>query len=578
MVLPSTALGHGAGLEVEGQIRATSLDLGDAPAPTVGELGDGDLDIEVTEKDAPEPAVADEEGEARQPRSSDQQSFPCTGGMAGPFACQNVDLESFVPLGSAGLGNGNDVWGWTDPKTDREYAIVGSALETTFIDVTDPQNPVTKGALPTSGIPDFVLWRDMKVDGNYAFIVSEQTDHGMQVFDLTRLRDAGPIPQVFSADVVYRGVDEDGLRLSNAHNVAINEETDFAYIVGSNTCVSVGAEGENGGLHMVDISKPEEPRFVGCALVNSPAANNYSHDVQCVIYRGPDADYRGREICFGSNESVVAVYDVTNKFSPKVISQWGYPEAEYTHQGWLTPDQRFFLFGDELDEQGDTVEHTTTYIMDALDLDRPKRPKAFAHETRSIDHNLFIKDDLVYAANYGAGLRILKFTQSSLKSGKLNEVGYLDIRPGFDEPEFVGTWSNYPYFDSGIVLFTGIEEGSTVLYVARPTGEAAGRGGQGGQGGGGGGGGEGGGSGGGGEGGGSGGGEGGGGHCDCAQESGGHGAPDDGDDDAVAARGATAEGAALAVTGAWIVGFVLLGLAMICVGAIFRKVAGSPHR
>jgi choice-of-anchor B domain-containing protein len=563
MVLPSTAFGHGAGLDVEGRIQETSLDPGDVPAPTLGDPG-AEMDIPVTKQEAREPAAGDEKGEPGSLLSSDEQAFPCNGGMAGPFSCQNVDLESLVPLGSAGLGSGNDVWGWTDPKTDREYAIVGSALETTFIDVTDPENPVTLGALPTSGIPDFVLWRDMKVDGNHAFIVSEQTDHGMQVFDLTQLRDAGPVPQVFTADVVYRGADDEGLELSNAHNIAINEETNFAYIVGSNTCVSAGDGSEGGGLHMVDISKPEEPRFAGCARVNAPASNNYSHDVQCVVYRGPDADYRGREICFGSNENVVAVYDVTNKARPKVISQWGYPEAAYTHQGWLTPDQRFFLFGDELDEQGGSVDNTTTYIMDALDLDQPMRPKPFAHETRSIDHNLFIKDDLVYASNYGAGLRILEFTQSSLKSGKLTEVGFLDIRPGFDEPEFVGTWSNYPYFDSGIVLFTGIEEGSTVLYVVRPTGEAAAEGGGGGgQGGGGGGQGGGGGGQGGGGGGQGGGGQGGGGQ-------GGQG----GDDAPLASVG----GASLSVTGTWIMGFVLLGLAMICVGTIFRKVAGSPDR
>lgn len=407
------------------------------------------------------------------------QTLECEGGSAGPFPCKNVDLESAVPLGNAGAGTGNDVWGWTDPKGGREYAIVGSALETTFIDVTDPQNPKTVGSLPTSGIPDFVLWRDIKVDGNYAFIVAEVTDHGMQVFDLRRLRDAGPAPQVFTADALYKGSDEEGVELGNSHNVVINEETNFAYAVGSNTCVSPGEGGQNGGLHMIDISKPTEPKFAGCALVTDPASNNYIHDAQCVIYRGPDADYRGREICFGSNENVVTIYDVTNKADPVVISQRVYAQASYTHQGWLTDDQRYFLFGDELDEQTGTVDNTATYIMDAADLDAPGLPKAFLHDTRSIDHNLFIEENRVYAANYGAGLRILEFSNSSLANGDLTEVGYFDIRPGFDEPEFVGTWSNYPYFKSGIVVFTGIEEGSSVLYVVRPTGKAAGKSGDG---------------------------------------------------------------------------------------------------
>ncbi|MDQ3956421.1 MAG: choice-of-anchor B family protein, partial [Actinomycetota bacterium] len=395
------------------------------------------------------------------PASNAAQRVECQEGMAGPFPCKNVDLESMVPLGGAGAGSGNDVWGWTDPKTGREYALVGSALETTFIDVTDPQDPRTVGSLPTAedAPPDFVLWRDIKVDGNWAFIVSEITGHGMQVFDLRRLRDPASVPQIFTADAVYRGADDEDLELGNAHNIAINEKTDVAYVVGSNTCVSSGPGGQNGGLHMVDISDPKNPKFLNCARVTDPPEHNYVHDVQCVVYRGPDQDYQGREICFGSNEQVVTIYDVTDKSNPVVISQWHYPQAAYTHQGWLSPNHRFFLFGDESDEQAGTVDNTTTYIMDALDLDEPREPKAFAHDTTAIDHNLYIDNDLVYEANYGAGLRILDFNNTSLGNGQLNEVGFFDIRPGPDPPEFVGAWSNYPFFESGIVVMSAIEEG-----------------------------------------------------------------------------------------------------------------------
>ncbi len=60
----------------------------------------------------------------------------------------------------------------------------------------------------------------------------------MQVFDLTRLRGL-VAPQTFFADVVYGDFE-------NAHNLAINEDTGFAYAAGTNTC------GE--GLHMIDIT------------------------------------------------------------------------------------------------------------------------------------------------------------------------------------------------------------------------------------------------------------------------------------------------------------------------------------
>jgi hypothetical protein len=186
LAVPPTAAGHGAGLAKP--VESLEASLG----------GSGQL--------APPPAL---------PASA--QSFNCQNGFAGPFPCKNVDLESFLPLGGAGTGTGNDVWGWTDPKTGREYALVGSALETTFVDVTDPQNPRNVGSLPASGVADFTLWRDIKVDGNYAFIVSEHSDHGMQVFDLRRLRNASRVPQVFTADAVYRGADDKGQELRPQH-------------------------------------------------------------------------------------------------------------------------------------------------------------------------------------------------------------------------------------------------------------------------------------------------------------------------------------------------------------------------
>ena len=577
VAVPSAAAGHGV-TPVSGADEAVPEWLtGEASANGATEPTDAGGTTDATTEDEavtsePEPGgglepSTDEPGEPETetetetetaaPAAATEQSFECQNGMAGPFPCENVDLLSLVPLGGAGLGSGNDVWGWTDPKTGNEYAIVGSALATAFVDVTDPKNPRTVGYLPTAqdAPPNFVLWRDIKVDGNWAFIVSEILGHGMQVFDLTRLRDAGPAPQLFDEDALYRGADEEGNELGNAHNVAINTETDFAYVIGSNTCVSPGAEGQEGGLHMVDISRPAEPKFAGCALVTDPASNNYLHDVQCVVYRGPDADYRGREICLGSNEDVVAIYDVTNKRNPVVISQWGYPQAAYTHQGWLTPDHRYFLFGDEGDETGGTVDNTTTYVMDVSDLDRPKTPKAFAHETRSIDHNLYIRDNLVYQSNYGAGLRILEYSNSSLSNGRLNEVGYFDIRPGFDEPEFVGTWSNYPYYKSGIVVMSALEEGTSVLYVLKPTGKAAGATG----GGGGGGGGAGGGGGGGGAGGGGGGGE------------GGDPPPDQGPQQLGETISSGGGGGVLATTGAQIALFLLVALSLIGAGGLMQR-------
>lgn len=87
---------------------------------------------------------------------------PCRDGRADEYECNNVDLLSFVSLATLGCGgDGNDIWGWTDPETKREYAIVGCADGTSFVDVTEPSKPQVLGFLPTHTSSS--LWRDIKV-------------------------------------------------------------------------------------------------------------------------------------------------------------------------------------------------------------------------------------------------------------------------------------------------------------------------------------------------------------------------------------------------------------------------------
>ncbi|RKT55250.1 choice-of-anchor B family protein [Saccharothrix australiensis] len=367
---------------------------------------------------------------------------PCVHGKADIYPCENVDLLSVLPLSRMGGGNGNDVWGWTDPSSGKEYAIVGRTNGTAFVDVSTPTSPRYLGNLPSNGGSS--NWRDMKVYRDHAFIVADFiTGHGMQVFDLTRLR-AVTTPQTFTADALYR-------EFGPAHNIAINEETGFAYAVGSNTC--------SGGPHMVDIRTPKSPKKAGCV-----SQDGYTHDTQCVVYRGPDAAYRGKEICFNSNEDTLTIVDVTNKAAPVQIARKGYSGAQYSHQGWLTEDQRYFLLDDELDEQAAADKRTKTYIWDLARLSAPVHTGTHQSPATATDHNQYIRDGYSYQANYQAGLRILDVRE--VASARLTEAGYFDIHTAGTATGFNGAWSNYPYFASGIVLVNGIEQG---LVVVKPT-------------------------------------------------------------------------------------------------------------
>ncbi len=142
----------------------------------------------------------------------------------------------------------NDIWGWTDPDTAREFSIVGSVSGTIFVEITDVYNPINLGVLPTKTVNS--NWRDVKVYDHYAVIVSEASGHGMQIFDLNRLMSTSPsATRLWTEDAHYG-------QFSNCHNVFVDEDTGFAYAVGTNTC--------SGGLHVVDMNNPLSPTFAGC--------------------------------------------------------------------------------------------------------------------------------------------------------------------------------------------------------------------------------------------------------------------------------------------------------------------------
>lgn len=364
----------------------------------------------------------------------------CSGGLAGSYPCKNIDLMAFLPLGSLGGGVANDIWGWTDPAYGTEYAILGRSTGTSFVDVSDPANPVYLGSLPShTGVSD---WRDVKIYKNRAYMVAEIAGHGLQVFDLRELRDVKNPPVTFSEETHYGG-------FGNAHNIVINEDTGFAYIVGSDTC--------SGGLHILNMQSPGNPLFVGCY-----SGDGYVHDAQCVIYHGPDTRYTGSEICFGFNEDTLTIMDVTRKQYIVQLARQGYPGAQYTHQGWLTEDHAFLLLGDEEDEVH-YGHNTRTRIFSLANLKKPVLVGSDDGVNKSIDHNMYILDGLVYQSNYTSGLQILNAHTPG--TANLRMVGYFDTYLSDNGLGWKGSWSNFPFFRSGVVIVSSINEG---LFVLKP--------------------------------------------------------------------------------------------------------------
>ena len=389
----------------------------------------------------------------------------CVEGMAGAFGCSGVDLVAQVTLDEFGEGTsrGNDIWGWTDPESGVEYALVGLDDGTVFVSMEDPTAPVVLGKLPTTTTA--VTWRDIKTYADHAYIGSEAPQHGMQVFDLTRLRglEASDPIRIFEPDVLFTDV-------GSSHNVVIDEESGFAYLVGfrPNPTADLPAACDVPGFMAVDIREPKNPTFAGCfsdaAIEVAGRTAGYTHDAQCLVYRGPDADYQGRQLCFAANEDVVTVFDVEDKQNVSIISMAQYPGATYSHQGWLTSDQRYLLLDDELDEISGVSATQRTLVFDLADLDEPEFMYEWDSGLPVIDHNQYVVGNYSYQSNYKAGLRIIDV--SRIGEGEMTEVGFFDTFPQGQDVQFGGQWSNFPYFESGLVIANDSQNG---LFILQPT-------------------------------------------------------------------------------------------------------------
>ncbi len=362
----------------------------------------------------------------------------CVGGVAATFPCNGMKLSKRIGLSDFSAGSGNDIWGWTDPANGDEYALMGLDNGTAFVRITDPENPVIAGKLPTNTVS--ASWRDIKVYSNHAYIVADNAGaHGMQIFDLTRLRGVSN-NQTFSADAVYEGV-------NSSHNMVINEDSGFGYIVGSNAC--------SGGLHMLNLADPVDPVFEGCM-----SAQGYTHDAHCIMYSGPDTEHSGKEICFRSNEDSVSIGDVSDKSAPVTLGTEVYPNFGYTHQNWLDESQSFMFVGDELDERN-IGNRTRTIVIDVRDLDNPTYLYDYLSPHNAIDHNMYVVGNRLYQANYHSGLQVLEF--GDLATNTLNEVMSFDTYPADNERGFDGAWSVYPFFASGNIVISDIDRGLFIV-------------------------------------------------------------------------------------------------------------------
>ncbi len=368
---------------------------------------------------------------------------PCENGRALGYLCEEVDLVAPLSLPALGGidGAGGEVWGWTDSQTGREFAIVGHSKGVAFVDLTDPDAVSYLGILPTPEGKDFPNPR-LRVFRDHLYVVRPSLP-GMQVFHLTGLRGVTAPPQVLSETAFHTGF---GL----SRSIAVNEETGFAYLAGG------GCD-----LRMLNLEDAAQPASAGCFV--EPGNRPATLDAQCVVYRGPDVSYRGREVCIVPRQEWATIVDVQDKARPRVVAKLQYSDTGSVAQGWLTDDHRHYLQADRADERVHGHD-TRTYVWDLTDLDAPTLVARHTALTQASDSSLVVRGNELHQANSEAGYRMLSLSRVAL--GQLDETAFFDMHPTGDANDRPGAFNSYPYYASGLVAVSDTRLG---LFVLEPT-------------------------------------------------------------------------------------------------------------
>jgi Uncharacterized conserved protein len=386
-------------------------------------------------------------------------AVPCTGNVSSGFPCQSVSLLSHLAFDTLKpvSTKANDIWGFTDLNTGREYAFIGVENGVAIIDITDPTTPEQVGA-PTG---TSTTWRDIEIyqvfDASaqrwraYAYVTADAVQDVLMVLDLSGLPNG--IERVnFQSD--HRSAHTDYMLNSDfTYGISQTGETPVLAIAGSNLV--------NGNHRLYSLANPRAPALL------SVSASGYAHDLASFPIKDARKDTQcvnaqSRPVCqvlTDFNENTVDVWDVSDPTSRQLLASQPYPNARFVHTGWWTDDGRYLYVNDELDER-DLGLNTTIRIFDMADLRTPTLVGSWVGPTRAIDHNTYVKGNRLYFANYSEGLTILDISNPVTPA----RIGFFDTWPANSETAFVGAWGVYPFFASGTIAVSDINSG---LYLLR---------------------------------------------------------------------------------------------------------------
>ncbi len=317
----------------------------------------------------------------------------------------------------------SSLWGYIDPEDSTEYAAVGTRTGVSVVDLTDPNN-VVEIAFKPDQINSNSSWREVKSYGHYIYSVTE-AGGGLQVVNMT---DPTNVTSVnWAPNIPGLGT------LNKIHSITV-DEFGFLYLNGSNL--------NSGGPIIVDVSADNgNPVYAG----KLPAI--YAHDC-----------YARNNIVYTSDIYVgnFKVYDISDKANPVLLATQQTP-YNFTHNTWLN-DAGTVIFTTDEKANAPVGAYDISDLNNIVELDQ-FRPVATIG-TGTIPHNVHVWNDWVLTAYYTNGTIIIDGSRPE----NLIEVGNFDSFVT-NPAGFYGVWGVYPYFPSGLVIASDMQNGLLVYDV-----------------------------------------------------------------------------------------------------------------
>ena len=316
-------------------------------------------------------------------------------------------------------GGGNrysDVWGYAAPD-GREYALLGSRAFGHVLDITDPTAIREVARLNINPDDRRSAWRDFKVFGDFAYMVTEQREGGLQVIDLRDLPDKATVLQ------------RDLTAFQTAHNALIDATVTPARLY------ALGTDTRSDGIIVMSLADPAQPTL----LASTPLAGGYVHD----------AYVRDNILYANHGNTGLYIYDVSDPTQPLLLGLLEqYAESGYNHSSWLTEDGNHLVFCDETFDTGVKVADVSDFTD--LEVSSLFRSSNIAGADRgSMAHNPYVVgNDRVVLSYYDEGIQVWNISDKAAP----RRLGYYDTTPGQTNYNASGVWGAYPYLPSGRIL------------------------------------------------------------------------------------------------------------------------------